>query len=80
MKRTQIQLPDTLYKKLKRFSEIEETTVTDIIRKASEYFLSLYPNREKLESTWELPRPQDLGVFMTDDSGWRLRAHEIEQE
>ena len=78
MKRTQIQLPDRLYNRLKRFSEIEETTLTDIIRKASEYFLSLYPNKEKLDSIWEIPQPRELGAFMSDDSEWRLQANETE--
>ena len=76
MKRTQIQLPDSLYKRLKQYCEIEETTLADVIRRASEYFLALYPNREKRESSWQLPTPRELGDFAADDGQWRLEAHE----
>lgn len=55
MTRTQIQLPDDLYKRAKRFSEEREISLAEIARRGMELFLARYPER-KPSAKWQLPK------------------------
>ena len=76
MKRTQIQIPDALYEKLKKLAKKEETSLAEIIRRAGEYLLYLYPEFDKSAGEWSLPVPEDLGPFLKDDDEWREIAND----
>jgi hypothetical protein len=78
MRRTQIQLPEGLYMQLKNIAEKEETSLADIIRRAGEYFISLYPEYKNTHYSWTPPEPEALGPFLTEDSEWRTLAHDQE--
>ena len=74
MKRTQIQLPDRLYDRLKALAAQEETSLADVIRRAAEYLLRLHP--EESTASWDIPEPESLGPFLSGDEDWRLQANE----
>lgn len=76
MKRTQVQLPDTLYKRLKETAKRKETTLADIIRMASEYYLALHPEAEGEVPDWDIPQPEKLGDFLSNEEDWRLLANQ----
>ena len=76
MKRTQIQLPDKLYERLKRLAEEEETSLADIIRRAGEYYSSRHPELESVETEWDIPEPEALGEFLSPEEEWRLLGNE----
>lgn len=78
MKRTQIQIPDKLYYNLKKLAAKEETSLAELIRRAAEYLLCLYPEYEEFQANWQPPEPEDLGEFLMDDSEWRLMAHDVD--
>jgi hypothetical protein len=61
MVRTQIQLPDALYRDLKRLAEQREWTLAETLRRAAEQFLDRHPNLAAKAGTWRLPEPRDLG-------------------
>jgi metal-responsive CopG/Arc/MetJ family transcriptional regulator len=69
MRRTQIQLPDVLYNRLKTLAKNEETSLAEIIRRAAEYMLLIHPD-------WNPPEPEDLGEFRSHESDWRILANE----
>ena len=76
MIRTQIQLPDKMYNQLKELARTEETTLTEIIRRASAYLLQTQPIQSNFTSVWTPPAPEDLGDFICAEEDWRLLANE----
>ncbi len=56
MKRTQIQLPDKLYERLKMLAEHEETFLAAILRRGAEYILSLHPEATEANTEWHFAR------------------------
>lgn len=78
MVRTQIQLPDELYRDLKRLAEDREWSLAEALRRGAELLLRSYPRvREPLES-WQLPEAMPLGEFRAPPSDWRALANEPE--
>jgi hypothetical protein len=78
MKRTQVQLPNRLYERLKARAADEESTLAEIMRKAGEYYLAVHPVVGPTDAPWLPPEPQDLGHFLTPEERWREMANETE--
>jgi len=77
MVKTQILLPDELYRGLKRLAEVQETSLAEIVRRAAEQWLGQHPSMEEKISEWNPPSPVVLGIFRSVPvSDWRLLAHE----
>ena len=55
MKRTQIQLPDALYARVKRFSAASELSLAEITRRGIELYLERYPEPQIESTAWKLP-------------------------
>jgi hypothetical protein len=62
MIRTQIQLPDGVHLRLKRFAQQREWSLAEAIRRAAEEFLDRHPAPEKIIKAWHLPQPRDIGT------------------
>jgi hypothetical protein len=54
MIKTQIQIPDYLYKETKRISKEYEISLAEVVRRALEQAIAGYPPRE-VEKPWTLP-------------------------
>ena len=78
MIRTQIQLPDLLYRRLKEMAKKEEISLAEIMRRAGEYMLSIHPEHEFSHKNWQPPEPENLGKFKSHESNWRILANEQE--
>jgi hypothetical protein len=82
MIRTQIQLPDHLYKELKRVAAENEMSLAEVIRRGAEYITQVYKPLEEAPGTWKLPGPFNLGVegdpFAEPD--WRCNLHTSRSE
>lgn len=78
MTRTQIQLPDELYRDLKRLAEAQEWSLAETIRRGAELLLRSYPQHSEPDASWSLPEPIGLGEFVAPVSDWRRLAHEDE--
>ncbi len=81
MIRTQIQLPDNLYRRLRRLADLQEISLAEVIRRAGERELSEHPELEELDQAWHLPAPRALGIrkeISVED--WRLLANDIGPE
>lgn len=63
MVKTQIQIPDGLYRELKRLAEAKEWSLAETLRRAAEQFLSRYPHPTPSSSDWSPP--------VSDSVGWR---------
>jgi hypothetical protein len=77
MTRTQILLPDELYRRAKRFSEARELSLAEITRRGIELFLARYPEPGQVRSSWTLPRFDGGGLRIPLD---RLRDVAADEE
>ena len=75
MVKTQIQLPDRLYRELKRVGMDYEMSLAEIIRRSLERKLCSYPPRQR--AAWEPPEPRHLGICCpVDTNEWRVLGND----
>jgi len=60
--RTQIQLPDQLYRRAKTFAADRELSLAEITRRGLELFLDRYPEPRPPSAQWHLPRVDGGGI------------------
>jgi hypothetical protein len=75
MVRTQIQLPDALYRELKALASDKEWSLAEAVRRGAELLLRSHPARRLPDSAAELPL-LSLGGLLVDDEALRAYAHE----
>jgi len=75
MTRTQIQLPDDLYRRAKAFAEERELSLAEIARRGIELFISRYPVEPTSGREWKLPCIDGGGLKVPLD-----RLHDIAAE
>ena len=77
MIRTQIQLPDALYREVKRVAAQREMSLAELVRRGLEDILSRFPAHPSSSATWELPKPRPLGgdAFF-ENRDWRYEINE----
>lgn len=77
MIRTQIQLPDALYREVKRVAAEREMSLAELVRRGLETILSRFPDHPESRDSWELPKARPLGgdAFF-DNPDWRYDLHE----
>lgn len=74
MIKTQVQIPDELYREAKRVAEEYEMSFAEVVRRSLERTLPAYPRKA---SGWQPPEPMNLGLrCKIDDDEWRLLANE----
>jgi hypothetical protein len=58
MIRTQIQLPDNLYREVQRVARDQEWSIAEVIRRGAESVIRAYPSlKQKASTGWKLPAP-----------------------
>lgn len=62
MTRTQIQLPDELYRRAKAFSAEREISLAEMTRRGLELFFAQYPGTPLPEEEWEFPTVNGGGI------------------
>jgi hypothetical protein len=65
--KTQIQLPNEVYRRAKRLAEKREISMAELIRRGLELILSQYPEPDQVRDDWRLPAPRKLS--------WRDLSH-----
>ena len=76
MIKTQIQLPDDLYDKVKTLANEREVSMAELCRRGLEYMLRVYPVHTSKKSPWKLPEAKALGKPKIHYSRWREAGHE----
>jgi hypothetical protein len=74
MVKTQIQLPDHLFREAKRIAAEYEMSFAEVVRRSLERTMPGYP--PKSSATWHPPEPLDLGPVLAPVEDWRLLANE----
>ena len=77
MVKTQVQLPDELYRAAKELAARKEWSLAEVVRRAMENMLCLFPSASARDAVWELPQPRALGgdAFFTNPD-WRYDLHQ----
>lgn len=70
MKRTQIQIPEPLYREVKRLATLRDWSVSEVFRRAVEQLVAQYPDSKKA-GQWRPPEPRSLGEPKIASEGWR---------
>jgi hypothetical protein len=76
MIRTQVQLPDELYRDAKRVAREHDMTLAEVVRRGLEYMVRIYPRRNTASDIWHPPTPRRLGPFRVSEDEWRELANE----
>ncbi|GAB4117170.1 MAG: antitoxin [Wenzhouxiangellaceae bacterium] len=74
MIRTQIQLPDELYREAKRIAAEQEISLAEVLRRGLEHMQRIYPPRPD-QRPWRPPAPISLGAFQAPEDDWRELAN-----
>jgi hypothetical protein len=80
MIKTQVQLPDALYRDAKRVAREREMSLAEVVRRGVEYITRLYPPLHGAKTAWRPPPPRHLGAFRARVEDWRLIATEPPNE
>jgi hypothetical protein len=75
MVRTQVRLPDELYRQAKRLAAEQGITLAELVRRGLEHMLRIHSPREQNERPWRLPDPRRLGLFRAPLESWRDLAN-----
>ncbi len=76
MTRTQVQLPDALYRQARELAARREISLAELVRRGLEYMVSVSPEAPDAPGAWNLPEPQHLGTADPfADPAWRERLH-----
>ena len=62
MTRTQIQLPDDLYKRAKAFAAKRELSLAELTRRGLELFLARFADESSATANWSLPKVRAGGI------------------
>jgi hypothetical protein len=76
MVRTQVQLPDDIYREAKRIAAEREISLAEVVRRGLEHMVQIYPATRTPAGKWKLPAPRRLGEFRAPAEEWRDLANE----
>lgn len=77
MTRTQIQFPEPLYQRLKEIAERQDWSLSEVMRKAAEHFVTRFPEGPAPKKAWRFPMLDCGGDFVTDPARMRPEAEAI---
>jgi hypothetical protein len=77
MIKTQIQLPDELYREIKRVAREREMSLAEVLRRGAEHMTQVYPPLDNPKEEWTLPGPFSLGTKGDPfaDPDWRFNLN-----
>lgn len=78
MTRTQIQLPEPLFGRLRRIAEVRDISVAEVIRRGMEIYVMSCPESEPLAKPWSLPVLRGSGGHLVDPASVKGEAVAME--
>jgi len=76
MVKTQVQIPDALFREAKRLAAENEMSFAEVVRRGLEEIIKHHPpGRTKAES-WSLPQPFDMGSTLAQEEEWTALCHD----
>jgi hypothetical protein len=77
MTRTQIQSPEPLYQRLKEIAERHDWSLSEVMRKAAEHFVTRFPEEPAPKKVWRFPTLDCGGDFLADLASLRPKVDAI---
>lgn len=74
---TQIQFPEPLYQRLKEIAKQQDWSLSEVMRKAAEHFVTRFPDGPKPKAVWRFPTLDCGGDFLVDPAHLRSEADAI---
>jgi hypothetical protein len=79
MTRTQIQLPEPLFQKLKTIATLRDWSVAELIRRGMEVYVQTCPEVGSAQNQWAMPVLRRSGGHLMDPAAVRPEADAIER-
>ena len=79
MTRTQIQLPEPLFGKLKRIARVRDLSVAEVIRRGMEQYVQTCADADPAAEPWTLPVLRGSGGHLLDPATIKAEATAIER-
>lgn len=76
MVKTQVQIPDTLFREAKRLAAENEMSFAEVVRRGLEEIIRHHPPGRTRTEDWSLPPPYDLGEALVPEEEWTALCHE----
>jgi hypothetical protein len=76
MIKTQVQIPDDLFRRAKAVAAEREWSFAEVVRRGLEYITAVNPSGRTPGSEWKLPPPEDLGCFLAPEEQWTELSHD----
>ena len=76
MIKTQVQIPDRLYREAKRVAAENEMSFAEVVRRGIEEIVQHFPAGRQRASEWRPPKPQHLGEILAPEEDWTALSHE----
>lgn len=75
MVKTQVQIPDELFRRAKEVAAGKEWSFAEVVRRGLEYMTQVNPPSRPSEPAWRLPSPKPLGSFLAPEAEWTDLSH-----
>lgn len=76
MVKTQVQIPDHLYREAKRIAAERELSFAEVVRRGLERMAEAYPPNRTAPDAWQLPAVRDMGETLLSEEEWDAASHE----
>jgi hypothetical protein len=77
MVKTQVQIPDELYRRAKQVAAEKEWSFAEVVRRGLECITQVNPPGRASAAEWELPPARPCGPFLAPPDRWTELAHEL---
>ncbi len=76
MVKTQVQIPDTLFREAKRLAAENEMSFAEVVRRGLEEIIRHHPPGRARAEKWNLPKSFDMGQPLAPEEKWTTLCHE----
>ena len=76
MVKTQVQIPDHLFKEAKRLAEEGEMSFAQVVRQGLEMMVKARPAGRQPARLWQVPKGKNMGLPLVSEEKWTEIAHE----
>jgi hypothetical protein len=78
MTRTQIQLPEPLFQRLRSIAKARDWSLAELIRRGMESYVQTCPETSQAPKQWDMPVLRGSGGHLIDPASTRAEADDIE--
>jgi len=76
MVKTQVQIPDALFREAKRLAVENEMSFAEVVRRGLEEIIRHHPPGRTCPEVWTLPPSFDMGEALVPEDEWTALCHE----